>query len=115
MTEREFESGQIRSGMDRLDVTALEVLRTALRTEVPLPLGLRARVEAKVLRSLRLHTVPGHARLAVGCGLFLLLGARPEVVVIGPLAVLLFAAVIAYVRFVGMLDGDDEGADEVTL
>jgi hypothetical protein len=27
---------------------------------------------------------------------------------VGPLAVLLFAAVVAYARFVGVLDGEDE-------
>jgi hypothetical protein len=93
---------------DPADDVALGPLTDALRRESPLPLGLRARVEARVLSTIRKPASSGLAHLITGCGLFLLLGARPEVVVVGPLAVLLFAAVVAYARFVGVLDGEDE-------
>jgi hypothetical protein len=93
---------------DPADELALGPLTDALRRESPLPLGLRARVEASVLATIREPASSGLAHLIIGCGLFLLLGARPEVVVVGPLAALLFAAVAAYVRFVGVLDREDE-------
>ena len=85
-------------------------LVTALRQEASLPLGLRARVEAKVLAAIRQPARPGLSQLIAGCGLFLILGAQPEVVVLGPLAVLLFVVVAGYVRLIVALD-DAEGAD----
>ena len=90
---------------------ALKALVVVLRHEAPLPLGLRARVEAKVLATIRRPKAPRYSHLAAACGLFILLGSRPDVVVAGPLAVLLFAAVAAYVRFIGALDGEDENAE----
>jgi hypothetical protein len=94
---------------------ALKTLAAALRREAPLPLGLRARVEAKVLAAIRRPKAPRYSHLAAGCGLFLLLGSRPDVVVVGPLTVLLFAAVGAYMRFVGALDGEDDIAESQGL
>jgi hypothetical protein len=93
---------------DPADEIALGLLADALRHESPLPLGLRARVEARVLTMIRKPASSGLAHLITGCGLFLLLGSRPEVVVVGPLAVLLFAAVTAYVRFVTIVGGEGE-------
>lgn len=79
---------------------------TALRQEASLPLGLRARVEAKVLTAIRRPGRPVRSQLMAGCGLFLILGAQPEVVVLGPLAVLLFVVVAGYVRLVMAIDDD---------
>ncbi len=84
-------------------------LVTALRLEAALPLGLRARVEAKVLAAIRQPARPGLSQLIAGCCLFLILGAQPEVVVLGPLAILLFVVAAGYVRLV--LGMDDEGAE----
>lgn len=88
------------------EVSEWSSLASVLRREAPLPLGLRARVEAKVLSAIRRPSAPRVSRLAAGCGLFLLLGAQPNVVLIGPLAVLLFVAVAAYVRFVAVLEDE---------
>jgi hypothetical protein len=87
-------------------------LQAALREEAALPLGLRARVEAKVVTAIRHPAASRSGHLAGACGLFLLLGARPNVVVVGPLAILLFLTVAAYVRYVGTLDGEDQGEQE---
>jgi hypothetical protein len=108
MTPHESGPQQATPPADPADEIALGRLTAALRHESPLPLGLRARVEANVLATIRKPAAPGPAHLITGCGLFLLLGARPEVVVVGPLAVLLFAAVTAYVRFVTVVDGEGE-------
>lgn len=97
------------------DLDGLNSLAVALRREAELPLGLRARVEARVLGIIRQPATPGLSRLAAGCGLFLVLGTRPDVVLVGPLAIMLFVVVAAYVRFIGMLDGEEEGAQEPSV
>lgn len=86
-------------------------LTAALRQEASLPLGLRARVEAKVLAALRQPSGPGLSPVMAGCGLFVILGARPEVVVLGPLAILLFVVVAGYARFVLALGAEGEGSE----
>ena len=92
------------------DRDELNSLAASLRREAELPLGLRARVEAKVLGVIRRPAAPRLSHLVAGCGLFLALGARPDVVVLGPLAIMLFVVVAAYMRFIGMLDEEAEGA-----
>ncbi len=82
----------------------VETLRAALREEAPLPLGMRSRIEARTLLAIHSPRVNWGAHLVIGCVLFLVLGAQPEVVVIGPLTLGLFAAVALYVRLLGAVD-----------
>jgi hypothetical protein len=112
MTHHDRNPEQVASDADLPNGPALRSLQAALREEAALPLGLRARVEAKVVTAIRHPAASRFGHLAGGCGLFLLLGARPDVVVVGPLAVLLFLAVAAYMRYVGTLDEEDQGEQE---